>query len=298
MTGYRDIEIARITVGERLGSLSEVKLVALNDLIEEFGFTVPITVRPIKGGYKLIDGGHRLEIMRRRGATTIPSMVTDKREDEARAMEAAQNLVAGGASVLKDAVFLAAMHAAYEKLHPETAQGAAGALAKHGVQGNFSSFAELTAESRGVTVRQVRKLIAAGRALSPDQVRALEVAPNRVGLVDLASWSKADPKEQSDAIRRFAAGEVRKLAQALKPAKVAEKDPLEEAFNALRKAWDHAPEPARRRFVAEHHAALSARVREEAERRVIAGKLGVEAGDPAVDRVKAGFGPRAGKAAS
>lgn len=298
MTGYRDIEIARITVGERLSSLSEVKLLALSDLIEEFGFTMPITVRAIRGGYKLIDGEHRLEIMLRRGATTIPSMVTDKREDEARAMEAAQNLVAGGASVLKDAVFLAALHAAYEKLHPETARGMAGALAKYGRQTNYSSFAELTAQSRGVTIRQVQKLIAAGRALSPDEVRTLEAAPNRVGLSDLSAWHKAEPKARSEAIRRFAAGEVRKLAQALRPATRAARDPVEEAFNALRTAWERAPEAARRRFVAEHHAVLSVRVREEAERRIVGERLGLPADDPAVDRVKAVFGPRAGRAAS
>jgi ParB family chromosome partitioning protein len=157
----------------------------------------------------------------------------------------------------------------------------------------------VTAAKFGISERHVMRLAAAGDAVRGEAGARLRQSGCTVRLNDLLALAKADPDSRAEAIERFAAGEVTRLSRALRAPVVKDpSDPVEEAFRALRAQWERAPEAARRRFVAEHHAALSTRVREETERRIIASKLGVAPDDERVDRVKANFGPRAGRAAS
>ena len=289
-----------IEVGGRLRPVTDPGVDSLIASVRELGLLKdPIHVRALKGGrYRLIAGAHRLEAVKRLNWHMVTCRVWSGigvTDDWCRLMEIDDNLAGAEMDALDTAVFLAERKRVYLKLHPETAAGVAGAVARWDAN-DIESFASATAAKFGLSRRHVERLVQAGNAVLGEDAWRLRSAPTRPRLKDLLALAKASPKPRDAAIAMFAIGG--KISDGLKPPAKAGKDPLEEAFNVLRKAWDHAPEAVRRRFVAEHHAALSARVREEAERRVIAGKLGVEPDDAAVDAVKAGFGPRAGKAAS
>ena len=166
LPSFTDLPIADIMVlTDRLRPLSEAKVAALLQVIGEGVFLGAVTVRRAGKVNTLIDGAHRLEAMRRLGRETIRANVLDCNAGEARRLEITGNITAG-MTPLQDAIFLGVYQAEYEKLHPETKGGVAGALARHGLQGTNSSFAKVIAEARQITPQQVRSIIAAGRALT------------------------------------------------------------------------------------------------------------------------------------
>ena len=71
---------------------SDAQVANLLLMAEDTGITTPIHVRKVAGKHVLIDGAHRLEAARRLGYTDIAALVHDCRADEARAMEASNNL--------------------------------------------------------------------------------------------------------------------------------------------------------------------------------------------------------------
>ena len=244
----------------RLRPVSEAAVAVLVQVIGEYGFTVPILVRKKRDGFVLIDGAHRLTAMTQIGAVEIPVRAMTCADEEARALEASQNLAGASMSPLDDAIFMAAYSAAYQKLHPETARGVAGALAKHGSATELSSVAEIIAEKRAISVRQVYKIAAVGRAISPEDASALRRASKPVTLKDLEVLAKAKPDARAAIVDGLSYGEAKSAADALKrhlqatgqaPVK-ADLDAVEAAFKALRDAWMRAPKAAKRRFVEEH----------------------------------------------
>lgn len=253
-----ELSVAEITVGQRLRPFSEAEVLALVDLMAEFGQTTPIIVRRTKKGFVLVDGLHRLEATKRSGLETIPVRAYRMTDADAQLLETSQNLV-GGLSPLDDAVFLAAWKRAHLAKHPETAQGVAGALARHGLQANSSSFAEIVAAKRAVGVRQVQKIIAAGEKLGVDSAR-LRQAKNPITLKDLIDISKiGDVTERYSVVDALIGGTAKSAAEARrtwaakeKGEEPAVKDPVEAAFIALSKAWARAPMAAKRRFFHEH----------------------------------------------
>ena len=253
-----DLPVSDIEIGYRLRDVAEAEVDALVELIREFGQTTPILIRKKKSSFVLVDGMHRLEATKRAGIDTIPVRVYEMTDDDAAMLEASQNLV-GGMSPLDDAVFLAAWKKAHLHKHPETAAGVAGALAKHGLQRNSSSFAEIVATKRSISVRQVRKIIAAGEALGLQTIR-LRQAPRPITLKDLLELAKiGEPNEQIAVIDALvdgtakSAGEARRIWKAKETgAQIAFKDPVESAFKALSALWARAPKAAKRRFAEEH----------------------------------------------
>ncbi len=283
---FTELAVADITVGARLRPFAEAEVQALVDLIAEFGQTTPILVRRKKTGFVLVDGLHRLEATRRAGLTTIPVRVYSMTDDDAQLLESSQNLV-GGLSPLDDAVFLSAWKRAHLAKHPETAQGVAGALARHGLQGTSESFAEIVAAKRAVSIRHVRRIITAGERLGRGNLDALRGAKRPVTLKDLVELSRIGDAEERDAvILRLSVGNAKSAADARRTLKAEAgdvqppaKDPVQEAFTALSKLWSRAPLEARRRFVAENEPQLSNLLGQARDARVINEKLGLDAAD-------------------
>ena len=257
LPSFTDLPIADIMVlTDRLRPLSEAKVAALLQVIGEGVFLGAVTVRRAGKVNTLIDGAHRLEAMRRLGRETIRANVLDCNAGEARRLEITGNITAG-MTPLQDAIFLGVYQAEYEKLHPETKGGVAGALARHGLQGKNSSFAEVIAEARQITPRQVRSIIAAGRALTRDERDALQVSSHRIAISEIEKLGKiGDQPLRARAIEALLEG--KKVVAALKAAKAEEtgeppvKDPVEAAFIALSKAWARAPMAAKKRFLMRH----------------------------------------------
>ena len=258
LSSFIDLPIAEITVpADRLRPISEAKVAALMQVIEEGVFLGAITVRRAGRVNSLIDGAHRLEAMSRLGRETIRADVLDCNASEARRLEVTGNLTAGMTPV-QDAIFLGVYQAEYEKLHPETRGGVAGALARHGLQRANPHFAELIAETRQVTPGQVRRIIAAGRALTREEREALQSVNHRIAMSEIEKLGRiGDQPLRARAVEALVGG--RKVTAAIKAARAEAsggtapvKDPVEEAFIALSKAWARAPMATRRRFVTFH----------------------------------------------
>lgn len=266
-----EMAVADIQVGERARPFSEPEVAALVDLISEFGQTTPILIRRTKAGFALVDGLHRLEATKRSELTTIPVRVYEMTDVEARMLEASQNLV-GGLSPLDDAVFLAIWKKGHLEKHPETAGGVAGAMARHGMQRNSSSFAEIVAAKRAISVRQVRKIIAAGERLGRNDLTLLRSSPNAVTLKDLEAISKiGDEGQRARIVARVAAGQAKSVKDACRHILAEDsgtvptvKDPIEEAFKAMSAIWSRTSLPARRRFVSDHVDELGAMIADAA----------------------------------
>ena len=261
---FTALPVAEITVPEtRLRPVSEAKVTALMQVIGAGVFLGAITVRRAGTVNTLIDGAHRLEAMARLGRDTIAVDVLECTAAEARQMEITGNLTAG-MTPIQDAIFLGVYQQEYEKLHPETKRGVAGGLARQGQQHASAHFAELVAETRQISPGQVRRVIAAGRALTVAERAALQAVPHRIAISEIEKLGKiGEDGQRARAVGSLLAG--KRVADALRAEKAGAKDAeaaddakVEAAFKALSTAWNRAPKAARRRFVAGIRAEIDA----------------------------------------
>lgn len=276
----RDVPIDEIDVGERLRYVSAAALEGLEASVDDLGVVLDeIHLRRVRhqgNKLKLMAGGHRLALADRKGWNTIRAKIWDCSDDWAALVEVDDNLAHAELSPIELARFLAKRKAVYEKLHPEAKAGVAGGKARHGLAADIMSFAASVAEKRDLSERHVRRLIAAGEALTEEMVADLNVAQlvtkRPVGVTDLMALSKLDdPEERRRAVWTFCnATTLPTLKKAIayshgadKPAK----DPVEDGFNALMAAWKRAPAAARRRFVSDAYDELSGLTSDEYVRR-------------------------------
>lgn len=253
-----ELPVADIVCRDRLRPVSEAGVAALLASIGELGVIKDaIHVRKKKdGSFHLMAGGHRLEAAKRLGMQTIPVKAWTCTDDWARLMEIDDNLAGAELTPLDTAVFLARRKEVYERLHPETARGLAGAKARWTNASELGSFASTTAEKLGISERQVQKIVAAGERLDPRDAQLLRQSPRPVSLKDLTEIAKTtSAPERYHVVEALAAGKAKSAAEARRSwagregGAIAPKDPVEEAFKALRTAWLRAPKAARRRFV-------------------------------------------------
>lgn len=254
------LPLDQIEVGQRLRVVREAQVTNLISMAEDTGITTPIHVRRIGGKHYLIDGAHRMEASRRMGLPDIACLVVECRQDEARAMEASNNLGAARMTPLQTAVFVASWKRTYYELHPDR---------KPGVYfGNQHEKKEVTAlnaltnsiaDAFGRKPRQIFKIMAVGEKLTEGEVFMLDQAEAPVSLEALEAIGKiADPQMRGRVVNKIALGAAKKVAEAHRQIEaedgvtnLVEKDPVEEAFKALMSVWNRAPMAARRRFVHE-----------------------------------------------
>lgn len=272
------VTLADIDVRDRLRPVSEPGVDSLIASITELGVMKdPIHLRKRKDGQlRLIAGGHRLEAARRLGWTEIEARIwTDVTDDWARMMEIDDNLAGAEMNALDTAVFLATRKEVYERIHPETKRGFAGAAARwDATEPSSVAFVRATADKFGMTQRQVFKIVAAGTALGAHDVSQLRSAPRPVTLKDLTEIARiGDPVERGDVVLRLAAGNAKSATDARRSLRVESgvqapvKSPSDQKLLALKSAWARAGKVERRRFVEEVFADLSPLVADEATRR-------------------------------
>ncbi len=252
-----------LEVTDRLRPVTEAGVAAiLASVSETGGIRDAIHVREIaaKGDrpkvYRLIAGAHRLEAARRLGIE-IPAKVWHCTADQARLMEIDDQIAGSGLTALDTAVFLARRKAVYEKLYPQSVAktGAALAAARWNAADIMSvaSFATVTAAQFGLTDRHVRRLVAVGTSLSPQDISTLRGAERPIQLQDLMVLSKiGDPSERSAICGILASGRVKSARDARAAHAGREpdvRDPAETSLQTLLIAWDRAPLAARRRFL-------------------------------------------------
>jgi ParB family transcriptional regulator, chromosome partitioning protein len=263
MTG--PVPLADIEDRNRLRPVSPAGVEALKASIAETGVMKDaIHVRRKKGGVLvLIAGAHRLQAARDLGWETIEAKVwTDVTDDWSRLMEIDDNLAGAEMGPLDTAVFLAERKAVYERLHPEAkaTTGAELVARRWNTADTMSvvSFAKVTAEKFGLSDRHVRRLIEIGTALSSDQLRWLRAAKAPIRFTDLQALAKIEEgHDRSQVCIRLSNG-AKSAAEALRAHRMEHggeapaKDPVEEAFTALSKAWARAGAVSRRRFIRAH----------------------------------------------
>jgi ParB family chromosome partitioning protein len=255
-----NVPVTAIRVLGRTRKVSDAALDVLRQSYEDHGgFTTPIHVRKVKKGFELIDGAHRLTLAGQLGLEVIPARIWECTQDQAKFFEVDANVALAHLTPVALARSLAVRHEAYVKLHPETAQGAAGGKARQGQQPTEMSFADFVGAVLGVTPRQVQRIVRAGRALAPDQASALEDAPRRVTMDDLYELAKIQNSgERYYVIDALAGGKTKKASAARKAYLVergegpAPKEEKDAAHRRLVDAFKRAPKVARRRFVEDH----------------------------------------------
>jgi ParB family chromosome partitioning protein len=128
------IPISSVELGRRLRDVSEGQVEALMSSIADVGLLNPITVHPRKiiragvaeDGFGVVAGAHRLEAVRRLGFAEIDAQIVDLGELERQIAECDENLCGASLTPAERALFTKRRKEAYEALHPETANGAAG----------------------------------------------------------------------------------------------------------------------------------------------------------------------------
>lgn len=257
------VGVAEVDARSRLRPVSAAGVASLIASITETGIMKDaIHVRKKKDGkLVLIAGAHRLAAALQLGWGDIEAKVwTDVTDDWARLMEIDDNLAGAEMNALDTAVFLAARKEVYERLHPEAKAGAFSGNQHTGkLAADIVSFATSTAEKFGMTDRHVRRLIAAGSMLGPDQIRSLRQAPKAITLKDLTEIGKINATgDRYAVVERLSTGKAKSAADAMRALRLEAsgaapvKDPVEEQFLALMKAWSRAGAVARNRFLDEN----------------------------------------------
>lgn len=263
------VPVGDIIVRSRLRPVSEAAVESLIASIGELGVMKDaVHLRKRREGLFLMAGAHRLEAATRLGWSTIPAKVwTDVTDDWALLMEVDDNIAGAELNPLDTAVFLATRKKIYERIHPETKRGLAGAVGRWDATDIMSvaSFAKATAEKFSIDERHVRRLISLGGSLEPQEAIDLRAAPRQVTLKDLADIAKM-PRLSKDRLAVIAAlrdGKAKNAAEAFRAVKAENsgvqlvvKDPVEEAFKAMSALWARAPKAAKRRFSKEHESEL------------------------------------------
>lgn len=262
------VKVAEVIATNRLRPVSEAGVASLLASIAEVGVMKDaIHIRKKKdGGLYLMAGANRLEAAKRLGWVEIEAKIwTDVTDDWALLVEIDDNLAGAEMDALDTAVFLAERKRVYEKLHPETRRGVAGASGRwDATEPSSVAFVAATASKFGLTDRQIYKVVAAGWRLDRSEVEQLRSARRPVTLKDLTELGKiGEPSERAAVVLRLASGNARSAAEALKGLRAEAgggeapvKDPVEEAFKALTSAFDRAPMAAQRRFAAAREEAL------------------------------------------
>ncbi|MEO1421328.1 MAG: ParB N-terminal domain-containing protein, partial [Pseudomonadota bacterium] len=120
-----------VDASKRLRPVDETALQSLMASIDELGVMLDeIHVREVKEGRKkklvLMAGGHRLEACRR-SRVPVSAKVWRCGDEWAQLLEIDDNLASADLTALDTMIFLTERQKIYEKLHPETARGHAGA---------------------------------------------------------------------------------------------------------------------------------------------------------------------------
>lgn len=270
------LPLGLIEVGDRLRKVSETQIENLLLMAADTGITAPIHVRKVKSRFELIDGAHRLEATRRLGLPDIACLLVECTRNEARAMEASNNLGAARMTPLQMAVFAASWKLDYYALHPERKPGVFKGNQHTGSWSvKISSLARSIAEAWSITERRALQILAVGDQLSEEEKTLLGSAAKPVRMEHLADLSKiGDEAERRHVVDALVSGAAKSTAAARRAWAAKErgyelpaKDPVEEAFNTLVKRWESSPMAARRRFVATVFKELSPLVVDEAESR-------------------------------
>jgi len=262
--GLQTLALSAIDTDDRLRAVDEDHAQLLAQNIAQVGrMRQPIEVRQITRGTPrmiLIAGGHRLRAAQILGWTEIDAFVFEATEDEARLAEIDENLVRHDLNPLDRAVFLAERKGLYEKLHPQTKNGAQGGRGAKKNESDTMSFSKDTANKCGWTDRTIQRAVFIASKLAADVRASLPGTALSKKQSELLALAKLPHSEQRAVLAVLFAAEpktrsvegARKLVQGGREAEVSATDTLFLKMTAL---WGRAGQTndgrkAQRQFIA------------------------------------------------
>lgn len=260
LVATRLVAISDIEIINRLRPVSEAHVAALMVSIEEIGLQTEVQLRqlpepkPDMPPLRLMAGGHRVAAFLRLGFDEIPAKIIKCNADQARMIEIDDNLAHADLDPLDLALSLAERKRIFERLHPESKRGIAGAVARWDATelGSVASFVTSSAQTLGMSERQIRKLVVAGNGLQGDMVALLRRAPRKVTLKDLQHIAKlTQGYQRMDVCRALAEGKARTAQDAIRKAddSTVGNTRDEADLERLIDCFDRASKAVRRRFV-------------------------------------------------
>ena len=162
------VRLDLIDVGERLRQIDMDYAMLLAQSMSEVGQLQAIEIRPKNGGrYDLVSGGHRYTAAGINGLLEIRAEIVKSSDLEAELRQIDENLIRHDLNPLDRSTFLARRQELFIQLHPETAQGKAGAKARWDANDKLS-FASDVAAKMGVSPRDIQRSIARFTKIAPD----------------------------------------------------------------------------------------------------------------------------------
>lgn len=198
------LRLDQIDIGYRLRPVDALKVGALKASIEQLGLRTPISVTGEHGRwadpearFTLRAGAHRLEAMRALGADYIPALIRNDEDLDAELWEIDENLIRAELTPADRALFVFRRKEIYLLKYPETAQGVAGAIARHAADASDNlSFAESTAQATGQSKKTVERDAARGEKISDKALRMLRGTRHDKGtILDRLKSLRADQQE-------------------------------------------------------------------------------------------------------
>lgn len=250
------LPVASIQMAERLRPVQQAAVDDLKVALDEGVLAHPITVRPQGEAYELVIGAHRLTAFVQMGRPTIPVIIRDLTDLEARQLEIDENLVRAELNALDRLTFLAERVEVWAARNPDKVvldtsrpiktrgrpPKAFVKLAKgDGYVPELMGFAVETARDTGLSQRSVYRAVAAVAGLPAEQRDRLHgtwIAKNDAALRQLATIG--DAAEQVAVIDALLAGKTKNIAEARAAAAgmpVAAKAPVRTVQRDFEKAW-------------------------------------------------------------
>jgi ParB family chromosome partitioning protein len=255
----QSLPVADIEIEERLRIASDTAVASIVSSIQEVGSILqPLLVRRVKGGYRLMDGLHRLTAAKEVGLAEVPVKVSDCTNDQAIRIEVDANVAGAPLTALDMAVFLAAHKELYERENPEAAQGKAGAHGRWNAtdKKSVASFSANAAEVFGKGERQIFRLISVGEKLSKEEISLLREAPRKVQFKDLEHIAKCgEPEDRSAICMALGDGSAKTAKEVLDRKKAAGaqvQSTTGQQVSKLKDAYSRAKKAARKEFVRLH----------------------------------------------
>ncbi|WP_020179822.1 ParB N-terminal domain-containing protein [Methylopila sp. M107] len=225
------------------------------------GLTHRIVVRPSAaevGRWSLVAGRHRLAAAGICGWTEIPVEIRSLTDAEARLVEIDENLMRRELSALDRAIFLSERKRVWEDLYPQVAKGGDQKVKQiqRSDQNDIMSFSSDVADRTGLSRRTIQRSIALVADLSPEVIAAARGTYLENHAADLAHLANLRSDEQIEVAKALSAGRIKRVGEFRAPAVL----PADERqFNALVEAWSRGSEKARRRFLAQIGAEITAK---------------------------------------
>lgn len=260
------VKIDDIRVPRRLQATDADWVAALAASIKEQGLTSLLIVRPVRevtkagrwgkivpGKFDLIAGAHRLKAALAVGLSGDSTKVVHPQSpDTARPIEIDENLFRHELRPLGRTVFLAERKRVYERLHPETMNGAQGGLRDKRNENEIFSFSKATADRLGMSKRTVKLSIGIAQRVAPEvrtqltRHRLLEKQTELLALADLPTH------QQAKVVDVVLNGKASRVSDALAVVHGRSAKPVENRERQIRKPMEirrRASKPVQRRFI-------------------------------------------------